>query len=149
MGSPAPDLFPRAIIGFDPGRDKCGVAVMVPGENPVFCQVVPTAEVFGYLETLIHRWSPVCLVLGNQTTAKQWLQQLQSRLSLAIHLVDERHSTVEARDRYWDLYPPRGWQRLIPRGMRTPPRPVDDIVALILIERYAQSLTPAAPPPKV
>lgn len=128
-----------AILGFDPGRDKCGLAVMVPGEAPLFCQVVPTAEVLGYLETLIHRWSPRCLVLGNQTTAQQWLQQLQglqNRFALPIQLVDERYSTVEARDRYWDLYPPQGWQRLIPRGMRTPPRPVDDIVALILIERY-------------
>jgi hypothetical protein len=50
--------------------------------------------------------------------------------------VDERSSSQQARQRYWDLYPARGCQRLVPRGMRTPPRPIDDIVALILLERY-------------
>ncbi|HBB34174.1 MAG TPA: resolvase, partial [Cyanobacteria bacterium UBA9273] len=40
------------------------------------------------------------------------------------------------RDRYWQMYPPKGLQRLIPKGMRQPPRPVDDIVAILLIERY-------------
>jgi hypothetical protein len=34
------------------------------------------------------------------------------------------------------MYPPAGLSRLIPQGMRVPPRPVDDIVAIVLIERY-------------
>ncbi len=51
-------------------------------------------------------------------------------------LVDERYSSLEARERYWQMYPPTGLARLIPKGMRVPPRPVDDIVAIILIERY-------------
>jgi hypothetical protein len=50
--------------------------------------------------------------------------------------VDERYSSLEARDRFWQMYPPKGFYRLIPEGMRTPPRAIDDIVAIILIERY-------------
>jgi hypothetical protein len=34
------------------------------------------------------------------------------------------------------MYPPRGLQRLIPQGLRIPARPIDDIVAILLIERY-------------
>jgi hypothetical protein len=34
------------------------------------------------------------------------------------------------------MFPPQGFNRLIPQGMRNPPRPVDDIVAIVLIERY-------------
>jgi phosphate uptake regulator len=30
--------------------------------------------------------------------------------------------------------------RLIPQGMRTPPRSLDDIVAILLIERYLERL---------
>lgn len=48
----------------------------------------------------------------------------------------KKNSTLEARDRYWTMYPNRGLQRLIPLGLRVPPRPVDDIVAILLIERY-------------
>jgi RNase H-fold protein (predicted Holliday junction resolvase) len=57
---------------------------------------------------------------------------------MPIVLVDERYSTLEARDRYWQMYPPKGIERLIPQGLRQPPRPIDDIVAILLIERYLE-----------
>ena len=56
-------------------------------------------------------------------------------------MVDERYSTLEARDRYWLMYPPKGLNLLIPKGLRTLPRPIDDIVAILLIERYLSRLT--------
>lgn len=57
-------------------------------------------------------------------------------LAVEVIAVDERNSTLEARDRYWQLFAPQGWQRLIPKGLRLPPRPIDDIVAIVLLERY-------------
>ena len=33
--------------------------------------------------------------------------------------VDERFSSLEAKERYWEMYPPTGLSRLIPQGMRT------------------------------
>ena len=79
--------------------------------------------------------------MGNQTTAKNWQQKIESSISLSqpIMMVDERNSSLEARDRYWEMYPPKGLKKLIPQGMRLPPRPVDDIVAILLIERYLSS----------
>ncbi|MEQ8959678.1 MAG: resolvase, partial [Coleofasciculus sp. C2-GNP5-27] len=78
------------------------------------------------------------IVMGNQTTSKQWQGKIREVISapIPIVLVDERYSTLEARDRYWQMYPAKGLQRLIPQGMRQPPRPIDDIVAILLIERY-------------
>ena len=55
--------------------------------------------------------------------------------------MDERYSTLEARDRYWQMYPPQGIIKLLPKGMRQPPRAIDDIVAVLLIERYLNRLT--------
>jgi hypothetical protein len=49
--------------------------------------------------------------------------------------VDERGTTLEARRRYWQLFPPRGWRRLLPQGLRQPPRDWDDVVAQLLLER--------------
>jgi hypothetical protein len=37
------------------------------------------------------------------------------------------------------MYPPKGLTRLIPKSLRVPPRPVDDIVAILLIERYLKN----------
>jgi RNase H-fold protein (predicted Holliday junction resolvase) len=79
------------------------------------------------------------VVLGNQTTSKQWKTQLQQTFpTCEIQLIDERNSTLEARQRYWEEYPPQGWGRLVPRGLQVPPRPYDDIVAQILVERYLE-----------
>ncbi len=126
------------IIGFDPGRDKCGVAVIENRQQIIYHQVIASSEAIITLKNLCQQYQPQFLVMGNQTTAKQWQQEIKVNLGLAIPLimVDERNSTVEARERYWQMYPPKGLQKLIPSGLRVPPRPVDDIVAILLIERY-------------
>jgi RNase H-fold protein (predicted Holliday junction resolvase) len=77
--------------------------------------------------------------MGNQTTSKSWHEKIAARVTIPITLVDERNSTLEARDRYWLMFPPKGLQKLIPQGMRLPDRPIDDIVAILLIERHLQS----------
>ena len=82
------------------------------------------------------------IVMGDQTMSKTWKQQLEEACTpLRVVLVDERYSSLEARDRYWQLNPPKGFQRLLPKGLRQPSVPIDDIVAVLLIERYLNRLT--------
>ncbi|MDF5723226.1 MAG: pre-16S rRNA-processing nuclease YqgF [Rhizonema sp. PD37] len=131
------------ILGFDPGRDKCGLAIMGVDRRLHYHQVVSASEAIATIITLRQRFPISLLVMGDQTTAKQWKQQLHQKLTdrLNIVLVDERYSSLEARDRYWQMYPPKGLRKLLPQGMRQPPRPIDDIVAILLIERYLNRLT--------
>jgi RNase H-fold protein (predicted Holliday junction resolvase) len=126
------------ILGFDPGRDKCGLAVMGEPRQLLYHQVVLSSEAIATIQQLCQQFPIEIIVMGDQTTAKSWRHKLERDLSLSlpIVLVDERYSTLEARDRYWQMYPPQGFQRLIPQGLREPPRPIDDIVAILLIERY-------------
>ncbi len=126
------------ILGFDPGRDKCGLAVMGKERQLIYHQVVPSHEAITRLQQLCQQFPIETIVMGDQTTAKSWKKKLEQHLSMSlpIVLVDERYSSLEARDRYWQMYPPKGLQRLIPQGLREPPRPIDDIVAILLIERY-------------
>lgn len=126
------------ILGFDPGKDKCGIAVMGRDRSVCYHQVVPSESAISTIQSLCQQFPIDLLVLGDQTTSKSWKQKLTQSLSPFIKIVqvDERYSSLEARDRYWEMYPPTGLFRLIPKGMRTPPRPVDDIVAIVLIERY-------------
>ncbi|WP_373530338.1 pre-16S rRNA-processing nuclease YqgF [Nostoc sp.] len=134
------------ILGFDPGRDKCGLAVMALDRQVYYHQVVLAKEAIATIETLRQKYPISLMVMGDQTTAKQWKQQLYQELTAALNiiLVDERYTTLEARDRYWQMYPPKGLIKLLPQGMRQPPRPIDDIVAILLIERYLNRLTESA-----
>ncbi|MGG6293336.1 resolvase [Leptolyngbya sp. AN02str] len=134
-----------AILGFDPGRLKCGLAVMGLDRQLLFYEVVPSTLAIARISQLRQQFPISLLVMGDQTTAKLWKTRLESELPepLRVVLVDERYSTLEARDRYWQMFPPKGLQALIPQKLRTIPRPIDDIVAILLIERYLQRLTDA------
>jgi RNase H-fold protein (predicted Holliday junction resolvase) len=138
----SPDKDQSLILGFDPGRDKCGIALVSNHRSILFHEVVAAAATISTLNRLQEQYGPSQLVMGNQTTALQWRQKLEQQLAvpLPITLIDERYSTLEARDRYWTMYPPKGLTRLIPQGMRDVPRPIDDIVAIILVERYLDQI---------
>lgn len=130
------------ILGFDPGRQKCGLAVMGLDRSLFYHEVVPADVAIAKIEDLRQQFPVSMVVMGNQTSSQTWKQQLLGVSDpLRVVLVDERYSSLEARDRYWQMYPPRGLTRLLPQGMRTPPRPIDDIVAILLIERYLERLT--------
>ena len=125
------------ILGFDPGRDKCGIAVMGLDRQVRYHQVVLAENAIATIESLCSQFPIELIVMGDQTTSRSWKQKISASLPLVeVVQVDERYSSLEARDRFWEMFPPQGFNRLIPQGMRTPPRPVDDIVAIVLIERY-------------
>lgn len=126
----------QTILGLDPGRDKCGVAVM-RGRQIIYQQIIDSDRAIATIQQLARQYDLNLIVMGNGTTSKDWQKLIESSsIALPVVTVDEKNSTVEARDRYWTMYPPQGLQRLIPLGLRVPPRPVDDIVAILLIERY-------------
>lgn len=130
------------ILGMDPGQQKCGLALMGVDRTIHYHQVVPASDAIATIDSLRQDWPISLLVMGDQTTARDWKQKLEQTLAtpLSIITVDERYSSLEARDRFWQMYPPQGLMRLVPQGMRSTPRPVDDIVAIILIERYLERL---------
>jgi RNase H-fold protein (predicted Holliday junction resolvase) len=131
------------ILGFDPGRQKCGLAVMGLDRKLLYHQVISAQDTINTIQTLRQQFPISLLVMGNQTSSTEWKQKLSDELPdpLRIVLVDERYSTLEARDRYWQMFPPQGLSRLIPQSLRAIARPIDDIVAILLIERYLERLT--------
>ena len=135
-------LSQPVILGFDPGRNKCGLAILGVDRSLCYHEVIASEDVVEHIETLRQTYPISLIVMGDQTGAKSWKQEL-SRLHEGpnIILVDERYSSLEARDRYWDMFPPKGLNRLVPQSMRSIPRPIDDIVAILLIERYLNKLT--------
>ncbi len=129
------------LLGFDPGKQKCGVAVMGLDRKLHFQAVVPSADAIAKVGNLLDSYPISLMVMGDQTASKQWKAEIQSSYpDLRIITVDERFSSEEARLRFWEIYPAKGLMKLVPIGMRSPNRPIDDIVAAILIERYLSRL---------
>jgi hypothetical protein len=123
------------IAGLDPGRCKCGLVLAdLERQRIVEAAILPPED----SRALLLRWRDAGVtdvVLGNGTGSSSWRSVL-SQLHLKPTLVDERGSTLAARDRYWQLFAPGRWLRLLPAGLRLPPRDLDYVVAQLLLERH-------------
>jgi len=130
----------QMIMAVDPGREKCGIAVVHQQQGVLQHEVVPTVRLAPVVEELLVKYQLSKIVLGDGTSSREAKGKLEQLLvngeGVAVILVDERHSTDQARKRYWREHPPTGFMRLIPVTMQVPPKPVDDYVAVILAERY-------------
>jgi RNase H-fold protein (predicted Holliday junction resolvase) len=127
------------VLAVDPGREKCGIAVVGADRRVLYKAVVPTSEVGDAVESAAREHAVERLILGDRTAAAEVCRILGDRVELTAVMVDEHHSSEQGRQRYFDENPPRGWRRLIPLGLQTPPRPYDDYVAVVLAERYLDS----------
>ena len=125
-------------MGIDPGRDKCGVAVLNSAGEIKYQQVVPTEELDSVIKNLATEFEIQSVILGDGTTHKAAAQKV-SAAGLSFQLVDEKHTTEEARREYWKKNTPKGWRKLLPTSMQVPPEPVDAIVAEILVRRFLQT----------
>ena len=137
-------------LGIDPGRDKTGVALVEETGRILAVQVMRTRNFSDALLKFLYEQLQVnnnwglrnklrAVVLGNGTSSgehKQWIEKTLSGFPL--HIVDEKYSTEEARDLYWQLYPPRGWRMLIPLGLQTPPEPLDGYAAVVQVRRFLE-----------
>jgi len=99
--------------------------------------IVPTGEVGLTCLYLLARHPEAQVILGDATSCvevKQAIHEANPRANIA--LVPEAFTTLIARALYAKDHPPRGLQRLVPAGMRVPPRPVDDYAALALARAF-------------
>lgn len=128
------------VLAIDPGREKCGVAVVDPQGKPLSRAVVPRARLLEVLGRLARQYALSAVVVGNGTHGREVQAQLDGlawvRQAGGVQLVDERGSSWAARRLYWQLHPPRGLWRLVPVGLRVPPTPWDDLAAVVLARRY-------------
>ena len=129
------------VLAVDPGRDKCGLAVVARDGAIVERRVALVAQA----QNIVLDWARAhqisAVVLGDSTTSREWQARLAAWLpETQILFADERGSTLEARTLYWQHHPPRGWRRLVPLSLQTPPEPIDDYAAVVLARRFFEGV---------
>ena len=121
------------MLAIDPGSIKCGVAVF--DDQGVLQKKQLVHRLF--LPVYLSRLNFSKLVIGESAFGRRVAAELESAGITAEKIfIAEENSTLEARRRYWQANPPRGFWRLIPTSFRFPPKPVDDYAAVILGERF-------------
>lgn len=128
---------PLIVLAIDPGRSKCGVAVVNEATGALCRQMADPETLVTTVRRLKEAYRPHLMVLGKGTGSETLLSRLrEANFDIGVVLVDEDYTTLQARDRYFEERPPRGWRRLLPRSLLTPPEPYDDYVAVLLAERF-------------
>ena len=118
------------ILAIDPGKDKCGLAVLDEDAKVIECKVIKRSELLAWISG--RNFSSI--VIGQGAFGRELSKELPSNFNLVY--ISEKDSTRRARERYWQENPPSGWLKLVPASLRVPPVPVDDWAAVIIGERY-------------
>ena len=129
------------IVAIDPGTNKCGYAVVDSNLNVLQREVTLAERIINRIKNSFKVYKIEKIILGNGTNYKQIENKLKNYFPrLKIILIEENFSTLEARKKYFEVYPPRGIYRLIPLSLRVPPCQYDDFVAVLLAEKYFKNI---------
>ncbi len=129
------------IIAIDPGREKCGIAVLTAAGAPVERDITPTSDLPTALKALLRKHPNSHVVIGDGTSSEQAQAAIVRAIpELELATVPEGYSTERALERWRDVTTLTGWRRLLPRSLRFPPGPIDDFAAWILAEDYLATL---------
>ena len=125
------------IVSVDPGREKCGIAVVDSSGTVLKRKVVTTISVIDNLLELTEKYSDDKILIGSGTNSKTIKKRIIDSIpNIPIDIVDETHSTEIARKLYFKEYPPKGIFKIIPIGLQIPPVPYDDFAAVVLAKKY-------------
>ncbi len=109
------DIDGRPLLGFDYGTRLIGVAVgqRITGTARPLCTVKNSREGEDWrrLDALVAEWQPAALVVGLPLTsdggeqtmsrkARAFAGSLNERYALPTHMMDERMSSIESRQRF-------------------------------------------------
>jgi RNase H-fold protein (predicted Holliday junction resolvase) len=130
----------KTVLAIDPGRSKCGLCLVRRDSGRhleiLHRKIVPLEQLeAGMIEAF--EVEPVSLVIvGSGTGSKQVIHMLREKFpGVGLLAVDEKDTSYQARERYWEHNPRPWWRRLVPSSLQLPPVPIDDFAALILAER--------------
>jgi hypothetical protein len=126
-----------AVVAFDPGR-RIGVAWVDAHGRRLHGTIIEVAELDAVAVPATAR-----VVVGDGTGCRALAAELSAR-GWQAERIDEVGTSERARALYWRDHGARGVGRLVPLGMRSPPRPIDDYAAYAIALR-ALSLAPDEP----
>ena len=125
----------QILLAIDPGRDKCGLAVLDASGKVLAKLVCPAPELKKCLDSLCAEHKPNRIAIGDGTGSDEVVKVVESATSLKASVVPERGTTLEARELAWRENPPSGIWRILPRLFWPTPRDLDAWSAVVIGRR--------------
>ena len=124
-------------ISIDPGKCKCGL-ILADFERKIILKavVIESSLLVDNIIDLINEYHNTKVIIGNGTSSKDHINSLNFLENLIV--VEEKNTTVRAKQRFFEIYPIRGFQRFLPRDIFLLNINLDAISALIILEDFLE-----------
>ncbi len=141
------------IIAIDPGRYKCGIAVvkksagsycsckkLIDCLDVIYKEVIESRELVDKIKLLSANYTPDLIIVGNGTASADIIQKIDELDIAPVKEICEESTTLQARTLYFKDNPCKGLKKLIPLSLQVPCVPYDDYAAILLAEKYIKTL---------
>ena len=123
-------------LAIDPGKYKCGFVIADFEMKKVEKAIIVKSDMLAKIvKDFRKKESTLKVVIGNGTTSKEHVKNLNF-LGNNLKIVEERNSTLIAKERYFEIFPIKGLRKLIPREILLRNILLDAISALVILEDH-------------
>ena len=124
-------------LSIDPGNKKCGILLADINSGNVIQAGISSLNRLSDLVSFFHEEYKISkIIIGDGTNSKFIENILKQKNIFNFNFVNEKGSTLRARFRFWEIWPPNYFLRWLPKEILFPPENLDAIVALILLEDF-------------
>ena len=124
-------------ISIDPGNKKCGLLLAnVQSREVIEAGIISLNKFSDLISSWNENYNISKIIIGDGTNCKFINKELKRKKFDNINYVNEKGSTLRARFRYWEIWPPNYFIRWLPKEILFPPDNLDAIVAMILLEVF-------------
>ena len=124
-------------ISIDPGSKKCGLLLAdIQSGNVIEAGISSLSKFSGLVSLWNEDYQISKIIIGDGTNCRYIENELKSKNIFNVDYVNEKGSTLRARFRYWEIWPPSYLIRWLPKEILFPPENLDAVVALVLLEDF-------------
>ena len=124
------------IVAIDPGMSKCGVIFADINDKKVYeAFVIKRYHLLDYVKKKFEKHKNIQFLLGNGTSSKIYVETLRELVPELI-ISEEKNSTYKAKQRYFDIFPLKGFKKILPREIFLLNKNLDALAALIILEDF-------------
>ena len=130
----------KLFLGIDPGKDKCGFALLKHDQTPVFLDITGTKEFDKFLKELYDEYRFDLIILGTGTYSQKIKEKIEKINLSPVVLIDEENTTIQAEKKYREDHPLKGYKKFLSKiADWRPAQDVDDYAAFIIAKKYLEN----------
>ena len=126
----------KKAIAIDPGIAKCGLVIADINHKKVSqAMVIKSNYLLTFIKKIQKEDDQVQFLIGNGTSSQKYIGVLNKFIPNLI-IAEEKNSTYRAKQRFFEIFPIKGFKNFIPRELFLLNKNLDALAALVIMEDY-------------